>query len=177
MAPISIPTRSVIPKCGTCGFPIAASKSSTTTTAARPSASNGFPPISASIVLYLYVAPAAAALFGYSPATAITRAAFAKERSIYRKSKTPPLVNALQPQNSASNLVAIPITENHCHEKPNGSTKSATNAYAIKSTHSKPKPSKHASAKKSTFAPSATTSPRPPISPASIQISLLIFGL
>jgi hypothetical protein len=43
----------------------------------------------------------------------------------------------------------ISAAENHYHERPNGSTKSATIAYAIRSTHSKPKPSERASAKKS----------------------------
>jgi hypothetical protein len=47
---------------------------------------------------------------------------------------------------------------NHCHRKPNGSTKSATNAYAIKSKYSKHKPIKHASVSRSTFAPSLITS-------------------
>jgi hypothetical protein len=55
-------------------------------------------------------------------------------------------------------LGGCPDIRDHCHEKPNGSTKSATNAYAIKSKHLKSKPSKHTSAKKSTFAPSPITS-------------------
>src|SRR5262249_19303260 len=50
------------------------------------------------------------------------------------------------------------------HLKPNGSTKSATNACAIKSKPSKHKPSKHVSVSRSILAPSPTTSPRSAVS-------------
>jgi hypothetical protein len=59
-APISIPIRSATRSCDT-----EASKSSTTPTGARSSAFNGFPPISARLVLYSYVAAAAAGRIGY----------------------------------------------------------------------------------------------------------------
>ena len=51
---------------------------------------------------------------------------------------------------------AIPArsSASQCHQKPNGNTKNAINAYAIKPKHSKPKPIEHASVGRSTFAPS-----------------------
>jgi hypothetical protein len=94
-----------------------------------------------------------------------------------RKNKTPPLASASPPANSALSSAAGQTFVNHCHQKPSGNTKSATNAYAIKSKHSKHKPSKHASANTSTFAPSLITPPRPPISalsalPPSLELPL-----
>ena len=95
---------------------------------------------------------------------ALMPAASATERSICRKNKRPPAANALPPQNYASSLVGGPTFESHSHQKPNGNTKSATNAYVIKSKNSKRKPIGHASASRSTFAPSLITSPRSPVS-------------
>jgi len=116
------------------------------------------------IVLYLSAVLAVVVLFDYSAITAITPAAFATKRNICRKSKIPPPANASPPQNCASNSAAGPTFVNHCRQKPSGSTNSATNAFVTKSKHSKHKPSKHASASKSTFAPSLITPPRSAVS-------------
>jgi hypothetical protein len=79
------------------------------------------------------------------------------ERSICRKNKRPPVASASPPQNYASSSAAGQTFANHCHRKPNGSTKSATNAYAIKSKNSKHKPIEHASVSRLTFVPSLIT--------------------
>src|SRR5262245_11842551 len=131
----------------------------------------GSPPISANTVLYSSAVAALAALSGYLATTAITPAASATERSICRKSKRPPAANASPPQNSASNSADGQTFVNHCHQKPNGNTKSATNAYAIKFKRSKHKPSKHASVSKSMLAPSPTISLRSPVSALSAMPS------
>src|SRR5262249_22529852 len=114
--------------------------------------------------LYWCAATAVAVLSDCMATTAIMPAASVTGRSICRKSKTPPLANALPPQNCGSNSVGGQTFASHCHQEPSGNTKNATNAYAIKPKHSKPRPSKHDSVKRSTFAPSPTTSPRSAVS-------------
>jgi hypothetical protein len=91
-------------------------------------------------------------------------AASATEHSICRKNKRPPVASASPPQNCASSSVVGPTFANQCHQSPNGRAAEPINAFATRSRPSKPKPSKHASANRSIFAPSATTSPRSPIS-------------
>jgi len=91
-------------------------------------------------------------------ATPAMPAGTATRRSTLRKSKTLLPANASPRQSYASNLAGGPISENHCHREPNGSAKDATNVYGMKPKCSKLKPSKHAFAKKSTFAPSPITS-------------------
>jgi hypothetical protein len=140
------------------GFLPSCSKSPIVTAIFNASVLCGYRPISADTVLYWYAVTAVAALFVYSPITAHTPAAFAIGRSICRKNKRPPVASASLPQNSASNSAAGQIFANHCQRNPSGNTKSATNAYAIKSKPSKHTPSKHASASRSIFVPSLITS-------------------
>src|SRR5215831_1447928 len=90
--------------------------------------------------------------------TATMPAAFATARSICRRSKTQPPANVSLSQNCALQWAAGQIFANHFHLKPNGSTKSATDAYAIKPKHSKHKPKELASVSRSTFVPSPITS-------------------
>ena len=94
----------------------------------------------------------------HSAITATMPAAFATRRSICRKSKRPPVASASVPLNSASNSAAGQILVSHYHQKPSGSTKGAMKGYVIKSKRSKPKPTEHASASRSIFAPSLITS-------------------
>ena len=122
------------------------------------------PPILAGNVLYLSVVAAVEELSDYSVTTVITLAAFATERGTCRKSKIPPPANASPPANSASNSAAGQTFVNHCQQKPNGSTANAINALLIKSKRSKHKPTRHASANRSTFAPSLITPPRSAVS-------------
>jgi hypothetical protein len=109
-------------------------------------------------VLYLYVVAAVAVLFEYLAKTAIMPAAFAIERSICRKNKRPLVASASQRASFGSSSAAGQTFTNECRQGPNGRTAEPTSAFAIRSKPSKHKPSEHASAKKSTFAPSATTS-------------------
>ena len=100
----------------------------------------------------------------HSAITAISPAASVAERSTCRRSKRAPVASASQPLNSASNLAAGTPLANLCHQEQNGSTRGAIKGYVIKSKRSKPKPIEHASANRSTFAPSFITPPRSAIS-------------
>jgi hypothetical protein len=79
------------------------------------------------------------------------------------------VASASQRASCGSSSAAGQTFTKSCRQGPNGRAAEPTSAFDIRSKPSKHKPSEHASAKKSIFAPSATT--------WLIQISVLTFGL
>jgi hypothetical protein len=119
---------------------------------------NGPRHVSVAIVRYCYAIAAVVELSGYSFVMALTPAGIATERSTPRKNNKPSPASATLPQNYASNSAVGQTFANHCHPSLNGRAAEPTSAFAMRSRRSKPKPSKHASAKRLIFAPLPITS-------------------